>query len=212
MEVHHIHPEAQGGPNTLDNAAPLCGSCHGQYGGNPVLRKQMREMRDHWWARCAAPNVTVIDAGLAEKLDAVQDAVVQGQKRQDEALQEVKNLIAQQLGLAQRKVLASGSLSDALSAASGAATGIGPVKVTMMLNTGLDEVEQDKVERLDGPISSAFIRAGRTDRVFIQGRIDGGRRMIEFRGMSGTLAIVHAADFLAATNEEAVAMVIGSMR
>src|SRR6266508_3020093 len=54
VEVHHIHPEAQGGPNTLDNAAPLCGSCHTLYGGNPDLRKQLREMRDWWWQRCAA--------------------------------------------------------------------------------------------------------------------------------------------------------------
>lgn len=35
----------------LANAAPLCASCHDLYGGNPEKRRQMREMRDHWWAQ-----------------------------------------------------------------------------------------------------------------------------------------------------------------
>jgi 5-methylcytosine-specific restriction endonuclease McrA len=46
VDVHHIVPEAQGGPDTLDNAAPLCGSCHDRYGGNPDLRKEIRGRRD----------------------------------------------------------------------------------------------------------------------------------------------------------------------
>jgi hypothetical protein len=49
VEVHHIVPEAEGGRDTLDNAAPLCASCHDLYGGNPEKRKTIREMRDHWW-------------------------------------------------------------------------------------------------------------------------------------------------------------------
>jgi 5-methylcytosine-specific restriction endonuclease McrA len=38
VEIHHIQPEGQGGPNALDNAAPLCAGCHHQYGGNPDER------------------------------------------------------------------------------------------------------------------------------------------------------------------------------
>ena len=49
VEVHHIIPEEQGGADTLDNAAPLCASCHDLYGGNPDKRKTLREMRDDWW-------------------------------------------------------------------------------------------------------------------------------------------------------------------
>lgn len=49
VEIHHIVPQANGGSNTIDNAAPLCASCHDLYGGNPEKRKQIREMRDHWF-------------------------------------------------------------------------------------------------------------------------------------------------------------------
>lgn len=52
VEVHHIIPEASGGPNATDNAAPLCPTCHDRYGDNPVKRKAIREMRDHWYERC----------------------------------------------------------------------------------------------------------------------------------------------------------------
>jgi hypothetical protein len=42
-------PEGQRGPNSLENAAPLCASCHDLYGGNPEKRKALVQMRDHWW-------------------------------------------------------------------------------------------------------------------------------------------------------------------
>jgi hypothetical protein len=49
VEVHHIMPEAEGGSDALDNAAPLCASCHDLYGGNPEKRRTIRQMRDRWW-------------------------------------------------------------------------------------------------------------------------------------------------------------------
>jgi len=49
VEVHHIIPQEEGGPDSLDNAAPLCSRCHDLYGDNPRKRKQLREMRDYWW-------------------------------------------------------------------------------------------------------------------------------------------------------------------
>ncbi|HIH11980.1 TPA: HNH endonuclease [Candidatus Woesearchaeota archaeon] len=49
VEVHHIIPESENGPDTLDNAAPLTADCHYLYGGNPELRKKIRQMRDYWW-------------------------------------------------------------------------------------------------------------------------------------------------------------------
>jgi CRISPR/Cas system-associated protein Cas10 (large subunit of type III CRISPR-Cas system) len=49
VDVHHIIPESDGGPDTEDNAAPLCGSCHALYGNNPDLRKEIRSRRDHWY-------------------------------------------------------------------------------------------------------------------------------------------------------------------
>jgi hypothetical protein len=54
IEIHHIIPESQGGPDTEENAAPLCGSCHDLYGNNPDLRKEIRSRRDHWYESCVS--------------------------------------------------------------------------------------------------------------------------------------------------------------
>lgn len=35
LEVHHLIPEAEGGPDTLGNAVPLCPNCHADYDANP---------------------------------------------------------------------------------------------------------------------------------------------------------------------------------
>jgi hypothetical protein len=65
IELHHIIPQADGGPDTEDNAAPLCPSCHETYGANPTKRKFIREARDFWYEICAtryASDVSRIDA------------------------------------------------------------------------------------------------------------------------------------------------------
>src|SRR6266496_1585898 len=49
VEVHHIIPQEEGGPDTEENAAPLCPSCHEAYGANPQKRKFIREARDLWY-------------------------------------------------------------------------------------------------------------------------------------------------------------------
>ena len=49
VEVHHIIPEKDGGEDTFENAAPLCGYCHNLLRDNPSQRKQIREMRDWWY-------------------------------------------------------------------------------------------------------------------------------------------------------------------
>ena len=51
VEVHHIIPQKDDGPDDFDNAAPLCPNCHASFGDNPVKRKEIREMRDHWYQR-----------------------------------------------------------------------------------------------------------------------------------------------------------------
>lgn len=53
LEIHHIIPQAEGGPDEIDNAAPLCNNCHDAWGDNPIKRKWIRETRDHWYAVCA---------------------------------------------------------------------------------------------------------------------------------------------------------------
>lgn len=51
LKIHHIIPQEEGGPDTLDNAAPLCANCHEIYGSNPTKRKLIRQQRDNWYAR-----------------------------------------------------------------------------------------------------------------------------------------------------------------
>lgn len=53
VEIHHIVPQAEGGPDSEDNAAPLCPSCHETYGANPLKRKFLREARNFWYELCA---------------------------------------------------------------------------------------------------------------------------------------------------------------
>lgn len=75
LEVHHIEPEAQGGPNTIENAAPLCPNCHTTYGHNPQFRTQMRQRRDDWNRRC--DNLFAgMDSRLRSELDEVQSRLV----------------------------------------------------------------------------------------------------------------------------------------
>ncbi len=52
VEVHHIVPQSEDGPDTEENAAPLCPSCHETYGANPQKRKFIREVRDFWYEIC----------------------------------------------------------------------------------------------------------------------------------------------------------------
>jgi hypothetical protein len=52
IEVHHIIPQEENGPDMEDNAAPLCPTCHETYGANPQKRKFIREARDHWYEIC----------------------------------------------------------------------------------------------------------------------------------------------------------------
>lgn len=51
FEVHHIIPQKDNGPDTLDNAAPLCPNCHADFGDNPRKRKEITQMRDLWYRR-----------------------------------------------------------------------------------------------------------------------------------------------------------------
>ena len=73
VEVHHIIPEAQGGPDTEANAAPLCPSCHELYGTDPTKRRFIRQARDNWYEVCGKRYTADPDglAGLAERLQHV---------------------------------------------------------------------------------------------------------------------------------------------
>lgn len=70
VEVHHIVPQAEGGSDLEDNAAPLCASCHEIYGANPTKRRFIGEARDWWYDICAKRYAPGSDA-LADVVEAV---------------------------------------------------------------------------------------------------------------------------------------------
>lgn len=51
-EVHHIKPEAPGGPNTIENAVLLCRNHHSQFGHNPDFIDYIIKERDNWYSHC----------------------------------------------------------------------------------------------------------------------------------------------------------------
>jgi 5-methylcytosine-specific restriction endonuclease McrA len=53
IDVHHIIPESEGGPDDISNAAPLCQNCHDRFGDNPQKRKEIIQMRDWWYEVCS---------------------------------------------------------------------------------------------------------------------------------------------------------------
>jgi hypothetical protein len=61
VEIHHIVPQAEGGSDTEENAAPLCPSCHETYGANPQKRKFIREAREFWYELCEKRYASDVD-------------------------------------------------------------------------------------------------------------------------------------------------------
>lgn len=61
VEIHHIIPQKENGPDTIENAAPLCARCHDIYGDNPTKRKQLREMRDAWWDQVSNEKKAILE-------------------------------------------------------------------------------------------------------------------------------------------------------
>lgn len=81
-QVHHIIPEKNGGRDVTDNAAPLCPTCHVDFGANPEKRKEIREMRDAWYEKVKIMYSTpkLYDPDLPEKVDTLLEHVQSGQE------------------------------------------------------------------------------------------------------------------------------------
>lgn len=94
IEVHHILPEAEGGPDTEDNAAPLCPNCHTWFGDNPIKRKEIGQMRD-WWYEVCETNYGGEDKTakrLDELLAEIRDQSAREEQRQA-ALDEIRQVL-----------------------------------------------------------------------------------------------------------------------
>ena len=107
LQVHHIKPQGDGGDDTIDNACPLCPTCHADLGGNDEKQKMLREMRDWWWGRCAKqdanPQLVALDKKIAEF---------------DGGFADIKNLLVERTRTLEQLILKSQTV-DELSEASG---------------------------------------------------------------------------------------------
>ncbi len=110
VEVHHIVPQADGGSDDEDNAAPLCPSCHEIYGANAQKRKFIREARDFWYELCAKRYATdparldelssllataATKDDLAKATDRMIDLIRETADNPDRAVQEKAQQVAQ---------------------------------------------------------------------------------------------------------------------
>jgi hypothetical protein len=76
IEIHHIIPQQDNGPDTEANAVPLCPTCHERYGANPTKRKFLREARDFWYQLCD-------DSTPRGTLKKIEDAVARTATKRD---------------------------------------------------------------------------------------------------------------------------------
>lgn len=87
VEIHHLVPQAEGGADSLENAAPLCASCHDLYGGNPEKRKTLRQMRDYWWDLMEERRRHVTEAsGIDDSIEILENLNSKGSLRNNAVL------------------------------------------------------------------------------------------------------------------------------
>ena len=92
IQVHHILPEEENGPDTIDNAAPLCPSCHDIYGANPIKRKEIRERRDFWY-KYVEKTYKLQDASLMHQVNDKIEALLASDKKRDKELEDQKEIL-----------------------------------------------------------------------------------------------------------------------
>jgi hypothetical protein len=91
VEVHHITPQEEEGPDTEDNAAPLCPTCHEIWGANRLKRKFIREARDLWYEICSkrfasdADRLTELQNSFEEMKEAVLERIERKQFERSDA-------------------------------------------------------------------------------------------------------------------------------
>jgi hypothetical protein len=78
IEIHHIIPISVGGLDNLDNAAPLCPTCHEIYGQNPSKRKFIRESRQIWFEICDKrfKGDELLYSKLMDKIDRIEGSLI----------------------------------------------------------------------------------------------------------------------------------------
>jgi HNH endonuclease len=146
FDVHHIVPEAEGGPDTIDNAAPLCPNCHDWFGHDGARRAEVRARRDWWWERCA-------------KIDAAQMTPPDG-RRFDRLFEQYKDSQAQEQArlFAEMKTLIAGAFREQAARVSSANT------ITELIQTSTSSATLDDLGAgFDKPIPRVILPKSSTE-------------------------------------------------
>lgn len=89
IDIHHMVPQAKGGSDDIDNAAPLCQNCHDRFGANPEKQKEIRQMRD-WWYDIVIEKYGE-DSG-SKRIEEINELVLQIQKNDEERDEDINKL------------------------------------------------------------------------------------------------------------------------
>lgn len=81
------------GPDTEDNAAPLCPSCHEIYGANPTKRKFIKESKEIWLEICSQrfSNDSLILTQLSDRIKFIESHLGIKAERIYSSLEESQN-------------------------------------------------------------------------------------------------------------------------
>lgn len=121
FEVHHIIPQKDGGPDTLENAAPLCPNCHADFGDNPIKRKEITQMRDLWYKRVKEKynQQSPINFSVLSSIDSKLEALANNQDRAlidlKETLKKVAIETIEQMTAGTAQITASGIANATIS-------------------------------------------------------------------------------------------------
>jgi hypothetical protein len=116
IEVHHIIPSTEGGPDNFDNAAPLCHNCHDRFGANPVKRKELTQMRDWWY------EVVTEKWPTPDKQDEELNEVVVGEERDPGEIADLADRILTRLQVMEKRLQQDQSAAAVREAASSLVT------------------------------------------------------------------------------------------
>ena len=116
VQVHHIVPQKDGGSDDIDNAAPLCPTCHDYFGGNPDKRKEIIQMRDWWFQKAVqmfyqTPKLPELEQKIGELVLATQENTGQLANLQS-ALKDYNNEIIDTMTLPNSGTIASGIVNS----------------------------------------------------------------------------------------------------
>lgn len=115
IDIHHIIPESENGPDDIDNAAPLCAKCHRQFGNNPDHRKTIRGMRDLWYKICKTRYKDNYSQPIFEKLDSLGQEIIaikDDKVKESAILEDIKKEICKLRDKEQENIKSSSSVEE----------------------------------------------------------------------------------------------------